>query len=115
MFRFGAEWEREASTRLRAKQADVAGACEQPGRLNETTTGHAFDDIAAAWHADNAAGASSIIVADNASDTAEISARCQQLLRFDELLGERVVDECADGNSVACRRSDPDTTQHQRT
>ena len=68
-----------------------------------------FDDAAAAWSADTAAGHRSLIVVDTASDAADVSTRCQHHLMVAGRLGDHVAD-AADG----CRIHIGDLIQTRR-
>ena len=68
-----------------------------------------FDDAAAAWWADTAAGHRSLIVVDTASDAADVSTRCQHHLMVAGRLGDHVAD-AADG----CRIHIGDVIQTRR-
>jgi conjugative relaxase-like TrwC/TraI family protein len=88
--RFRDEWERDASTELRARHDTIAGAYADRGRLHGTLAAIAHADAVAAWAADTLVGHDSIIVVDNHTDAADVSARCQQVLSDSGRLGDQV-------------------------
>ena len=98
--RFRDEWERTASKRLRAHDPSVTGEYEQHGRIVGTHAAQATVAACDAWFADHVHGLNSVIVVDTAALAAELSSRCQELLRVGDRLGERVRDACADGNPL---------------
>ena len=90
--RFRQPWEADASLQLRARRPDIAATYRREGRIVESSTDTVFDDAAAAWWADTAAGHRSLIVVDTASDAADVSIRCQQHLLVAGLLGDHVAE-----------------------
>ena len=109
MRRFRQPWEADASLQLRARQPDVAATYRHEGRIVESSTDTVFDDAAAAWWADTAAGHRSLIVVDTASDAADVNTRCQHHLIVAGRLGDHVAD-AADG----CRIHIGDLIQTRR-
>ncbi len=107
--RFRQPWEADASLQLRARQPDIAATYWREGRIVESSTDTVFDDAAAAWWADTAAGHRSLIVVDTASDAADVSTRCQHHLMVAGRLGDHVAD-AADG----CRIHIGDVIQTRR-
>ena len=107
--RFRQPWEADASLQLRARQPDIAATYRQQGRIVESSTDTVFDDAAAAWWADTAAGHRSLIVVDTASDAADVNTRCQHHLMVAGQLGDHVAD-AADG----CRIHIGDVIQTRR-
>jgi len=85
--RFHQEWERDASTQLRQRDRAVADIYDQHHRIIGTTTPTATATITNAWLTDVLAGNDTIIVVDTTTDAAEVSARCQQLLAANNILG----------------------------
>ncbi|MBK8334927.1 MAG: AAA family ATPase [Acidimicrobiaceae bacterium] len=88
--RFHQPWERISSTQLRHRDRAVADVYEAHGRLVGVTTQTGVATITAAWLNDVLTGSDSIIVVDTVVDAATVSARCQQLLAANGLLGARV-------------------------
>jgi conjugative relaxase-like TrwC/TraI family protein len=86
--RFHQPWERDASKQLRRRNRDIADVYDQHDRLIGVTTQYAVTTIADAWLNDILAGYDSIIVVDTTAEAALVSARCQQLLAGNSLLGE---------------------------
>jgi AAA domain len=107
--RFRQPWEADASLQLRARQPGIAATYWREGRIVESTTDTVFDDAAAAWWADTAAGHQSLIVVDTASDAADVGTRCQHHLMVAGHLGDHVAD-AADG----CRIHIGDLIQTRR-
>lgn len=86
--RFHQPWERDASKQLRQRDPTTADVYEQHGRLIGVTTHNAVATTADAWLDDIIAGNDSIIVVDTTTDAGIASARCQQLLASNGLLGQ---------------------------
>ncbi len=86
--RFHQPWERDASKQLRQRDRTIADVYEQHGRLIGVTTHNAVATITDAWLDDILAGNDSIIVVDTTTDAGIVSARCQQLLAANGLLGD---------------------------
>jgi len=73
--RFTAEWERDASLRLRAGDPSVVREYHQQGRLLDAgTVAQAQQSAAWAWLADTLAGHRSLLLADTNEQAAELSA-----------------------------------------
>ena len=86
--RFHQPWERDASKQLRRRDRAIADVYDQHDRLIGVTTHNGEATIADAWLDDFLAGNDSIIVVDTTTEAASVSARCQQLLTGNGLLGE---------------------------
>ena len=86
--RFHQPWERDASKQLRRRDRTIADVYEQRGRLIGVTTHNGVATVTDAWLDDILAGNDSIIVVNTSAEAASVSARCQQLLASNGLLGE---------------------------
>ena len=73
--RFGADWEREASLRLRAGNESVLRTYHQQGRLRDSgTRDQAEASAATAWLADTVAGRRSLLLVDSNEQAGRLSA-----------------------------------------
>ncbi len=73
--RFGADWEREASLRLRAGDESVLRTYHQQGRLRDAgTRDQAEASAATAWLADTVAGRRSLLLVDSNEQAGRLSA-----------------------------------------
>lgn len=97
--RFNQPWERDASKRLQARDGDVAAVYAAHGRIVETTSTTMIDTIVDAWYADISDGYDTLVVADNTTTAADVSAACQQRLHTAGLLGDDV-GAGADANTI---------------
>ena len=96
--RFDAEWEREASLRLRAGDADVLAEYDQRGRILEGTA----EEMAAAavrrWLADYLSGKESLLMAGTNVQAADLARRARESLAALGVVGVDDLIELADGN-----------------
>ncbi len=96
--RFDAEWEREASLRLRAADADVLAEYDQRGRILEGTA----EEMAAAavrrWLADYLSGKESLLMAGTNVQAADLARRARDSLAALGVVGRDDLIELADGN-----------------
>ena len=97
--RFDADWEGDASKRLRTRDSDVAALYAEHGRINATTRDAMVDDVADAWFTDVDNGRHTIVVTDTTDTAADVSAACQQRLVDAGRLGEQV-GTASDANPV---------------
>jgi hypothetical protein len=82
--RFAADWEREASLRLRAGDSDVLREYHRHGRLLDSGTREQAEASAArAWLADTLTGRSSLLLVDTNEQAAHVSAKLRaELVRL---------------------------------
>jgi conjugative relaxase-like TrwC/TraI family protein len=75
--RFDAEWERQASIRLRDGDAAAVAAYDQHGRIRGADAETAYDRAAAMWLADCLRGNDVLLLAGSNAEAAELSRRVQ--------------------------------------
>ena len=80
VMRFGQQWEREASARLRAGDFSVVAAYDRRGRVRGGHREAAFDRAAGAWLADHLHGRDTILLAGSNEEAAELARRVQARL-----------------------------------
>ena len=78
--RFTAEWEREASIRLRDGDLAMAAAYDRHGRIRGADEEAAYDRAAALWLADHLRGKDVLLLAGSNAEAAELSRRVQARL-----------------------------------
>jgi ATP-dependent exoDNAse (exonuclease V) alpha subunit len=118
--RFDAEWEREASLRLRAGDADVLAEYDQRGRLLEGTA----EEMAAAavrrWLADYLSGKESLLMAGTNVQAADLARRARDSLAALGAVSQDDLIELADGNVagpsdlIVARQNDRARFRHRR-
>ncbi len=95
--RFDAQWERDASVRLRAGDFSVVAAYDRHGRIRGDRREAAFDRAAGAWLADHLHGRDTILLAGSNQEAAELARRVQaQLVKLGTVVHPRA--PLADGN-----------------
>jgi len=77
LHRFSNEWEADASLQLRDRKPAAIRAYAERGRIGAGDRLAVIDDAVARWHADRAAGASTIVCARDRLTVADINARIQ--------------------------------------
>ena len=96
--RFGQGWEREASLRLRAGDADVLAEYDRRGRILEGTREQMADAACARWLADHLSGQVSVLLAVTSDQAADLARRARdQLAALGRVAGTDTA-ELADGN-----------------
>ena len=78
--RFDAQWEREASVRLRDADPSVVAAYDRHGRIRGADEEAAYDRAASMWLADHLRGKNVLLVAGSNTEAAELSRRVQTRL-----------------------------------
>ena len=78
--RFEQEWEREASLRLRAGDADVLAEYDQRGRILEGTREQMADAAYQRWLADHLSGKASVLLVTTNAQAAELARRARDEL-----------------------------------
>ncbi len=78
--RFTAQWEREASIRLRDGDLAMAAAYDRHGRIRGADEEAAYDHAAALWLADHLRGKDVLLLAGSNAEAAELSRRVQARL-----------------------------------
>ena len=78
--RFQAQWEREASVRLRDGDPAAAAAYDRHGRIRGADEEAAYDRAASMWLADHLRGKDVLLVAGSNAEAAELSRRVQARL-----------------------------------
>jgi len=78
--RFTAEWEREASVRLRDGDLAVAAAYDRHGRIRGADEQAAYDRASSLWLADHLRGKDVLLLAGSNAEAAELSRRVQAKL-----------------------------------
>ena len=97
VMRFDAQWERDASARLRAGDFSVVAAYDRRGRIRGGHREAAFDRAAGAWLADHLHGRDAILLAGSNEEAAELARRVQaQLVTMGTVVQPRA--PLADGN-----------------
>ena len=95
--RFDAQWERDASVRLRAGDFSVVAAYDRRGRIRGGDRETAYDRAAGAWLADHLHGRDTILLAGSNEEAAELARRVQaQLVKMGTVVHPRA--PLADGN-----------------
>src|SRR5260370_24353927 len=77
VMRFDAQWERDASVRLRAGDFSVVAAYDRRGRIRGEDRETAYNRAAGAWLADPLHGRDTILLAGSNQEAAEIARRVQ--------------------------------------
>ena len=80
VMRFGAQWERDASLRLRAGDFSAVAAYDRRGRIRGDHREAAYDRAAGAWLADHLHGKDTILLAGSNEEAAELARRVQARL-----------------------------------
>ena len=97
VMRFGQQWERDASPRLRAGDFSVVAAYDRRGRIRGDHREAAFERAAGAWLADHLHGRDTILLAGSNEEAAELARRVQaQLVTMGTVVQPRA--PLADGN-----------------
>ncbi len=96
--RFDAEWEREASLRLRAGDADVLAEYDQRGRILEGTAQEMAAAAVRRWLADYLSGKESLLMAGTNVQAADLARRARDSLAALGVVGRDDLIELADGN-----------------
>jgi TrwC relaxase/AAA domain len=78
--RFDAQWEREASIRLRDGDAATAAVYDRHGRIHGADHEAAYDRAASMWLADHLRGKNVLLLAGSNAEAAELSRRVQAKL-----------------------------------
>ena len=99
VLRFSADWERDASVRLRAGDFSVVAAYDRRGRIRGDHREAAYDRAAGAWLADHLQGRDAILLAGSNEEAAELARRVQaQLVAMGTVVQPRA--PLADGNQA---------------
>jgi hypothetical protein len=99
VMRFSAQWERDASARLRAGDFSVVAAYDRHGRIRGGHREAAFDRAAGAWLADHLHGRDTILLAGSNEEAAELARRVQaRLVTMGTVVHPRA--PLADGNQA---------------
>ena len=96
--RFDEEWEREASLRLRAGDADVLADYDQRGRILEGTREQMSDAAYQRWLADHLRGKEAVLLTTTNAQAAELARRARDELAALGLVATDNLAELADGN-----------------
>jgi hypothetical protein len=97
VMRFDAQWERDASLRLRAGDFSAVAAYDRRGRIRGGDRETAYDRAAGAWLADHLHGRDTILLAGSNEEAAELARRVQaQLVTMGSVVHPRA--PLADGN-----------------
>ena len=96
--RFDQEWEREASLRLRAGDADVLADYDQRGRILEGTREQMSDAAYQRWLADHLRGKEAVLLATTNAQAIELARRARDELAALGLVATDNLAELADGN-----------------
>ena len=78
--RFEAQWEREASVRLRDGDMAAVAAYDRHGRIRGADEEAAYDRAASMWLADHLRGKDVLLLAGSNTEAAELSRRVQAML-----------------------------------
>ena len=78
--RFGAQWEREASVRLRDGDPAAVAAYDRHGRIRAADQETAYDRAASMWLADHLRGKDVLLLAGSNAEAAELARRVQARL-----------------------------------
>jgi hypothetical protein len=98
--RFEQEWERTASLRLRAGDADVLADYDQRGRILDGTLEEMSDAAYQRWLADHLSGNASVLLTGTNAQAAELSRRARDELAALGLVAADDLVELADGNDA---------------
>jgi len=99
VLRFSADWEGDASVRLRAGDFSVVAAYDRRGRIRGDHREAAYDRAAGAWLADHLQGRDAILLAGSNEEAAELARRVQaQLVTMGTVVQPRA--PLADGNQA---------------
>jgi conjugative relaxase-like TrwC/TraI family protein len=97
--RFGAQWEREASVRLRGGDLAAVAAYDRNGRIRSADHEAAYDRAASMWLADHLRGKDVLLLAGSNAEAAELSRRVQaRLLQMERVGPAQAV--LSDGNQA---------------
>ena len=96
--RFEQDWEREASLRLRAGDADVLTEYDHRGRILDGTREQMADTAYQRWLADHLSGKSSVLLVATNVQAAELARRARDELAALGLVAEDDLAELRDGN-----------------
>ena len=96
--RFEQEWEREASPRLRAGDADVLAEYDQRGRILDGTREQMTETAYQRWLADHLSGKSSVLLVTTNAQAAELARRARDELAALGLVATDDLVELRDGN-----------------
>ena len=97
VMRFDAQWERDASLRLRAGDFTAVAAYDRRGRIRGGDRETAYNRAAGAWLADHLHGRDTILLAGSNEEAAELARRVQaQLVKMGTVVHPRA--PLADGN-----------------
>ena len=96
--RFGQEWERAASLRLRAGDFDVLAEYDQRGRILEGTREQMTGAAYRRWLADHLSGKVSLLLATTNTQATELARRARDELAVLGLVATDDLAELADGN-----------------
>jgi conjugative relaxase-like TrwC/TraI family protein len=98
--RFDQDWERAASLRLRAGDADVLTDYDQHGRILDGTREQMTDAAYQRWLADHLSGKTSLLLATTNAQAAELARRARDELAALGLVATDDLAGLADGNMV---------------
>ena len=98
--RFDHEWEREASLRLRAGDADVLAEYDQRGRILDGTREQMADAAYQRWLADHLSGKASVLLTTTNAQATELARRARDELATLGLVATDELVELADGNNA---------------
>lgn len=96
--RFGQEWEREASERLREGDAEALAEYDQRGRVLDGTREEMTDAAVRRWLADYLSSKDTILLATTNAQAAELARRARDELAALGLVATEDLVELADGN-----------------
>ena len=96
--RFAQDWEREASLRLRAGDADALTEYDHRGRILDGTREQMADTAYQRWLADHLSGKSSVLLVATNVQAAELARRARDELAALGLVAEDDLAELRDGN-----------------
>jgi hypothetical protein len=96
--RFEQEWEREASLRLRAGDADVLTEYDHRGRILDGTREQMAETAYQRWLADHLSGKSSVLLVGTNAEAAELARRARDELATLGLVADDDLAELRDGN-----------------
>ena len=96
--RFEQEWEREASLRLRAGDADVLAEYDQRGRILDGTREQMTETAYRRWLADHLSGKSSVLLVTTNAQAAELARRARDELAALSLVATDKLIDFRDGN-----------------
>jgi len=110
--RFEQDWEREASLRLRAGDADVLGEYDQRGRILEGTREQMSETAYQRWLADHLSGKTSVLLVTTNVQAAELARRARDelaalgLVATDGLAGLRDGNAAGAGDLIVARHNE---------